>query len=100
MKKFYAIYDIKDNLVKCGFAAELGYSPNSLWRMAQNRTRKFGLRAFEIPLTPQKDIFEEEDKLFLESEKENAYTNRELAQMQGISERQFYTRLKNKKEKK
>lgn len=99
MKKFYAIYDKDDNFIDCGFTStELGITANALW-CKQRRNKQIGSpKIFEIPLSPQNDIFKEEDEIFLLQEEENVYTKEELAKRQGINVRTWY-RLKEKQKK-
>ena len=94
MKKFYAVYDKNDNFIDCGFgASELNMNQNLFFsRLHKNKQKYKSLKVFEIPLIPQKDIFYEEDKIFLDEEGDNIYFDREIAEREGISMRTLYRR--------
>ena len=94
MKEFYAVYDKNDNFITCGFgASELKMNNNSFFsRLHKYKQKNKSLKVFEIPLIPQKDIFYEEDKIFLEEEGGNIYFDREIAEREGISMRTLYRR--------
>lgn len=88
MKCLFALYDKDDNFIDCGFSLkEIGVRQNYSWHL-QHARKKYKL--FRIPLTPKNDIFEKEDKIFIEEELINVFTIKELAEMLAVSERTIY----------
>jgi hypothetical protein len=95
MRKFYALYDHKDNFISCGYnAKDLGIDSHAFSLCLHKNKGKRGRKIFEIPLTVQNDVFQEEDILFLQEEGENVLSAREIVQKQakeqGVSTRHIY----------
>ena len=92
MKTFFAIYDEKDNFITCGYGVkQMGQNYNTFWsRLNRNKGIKKGLRVYKIPLTPQDDIFKEEDELFLQEEGDAVFFDKEIAEREHISLRHLY----------
>ena len=87
MKVLFALYDKNDYLVKVGFSLkEIGFTGN----VTQSRRKKGNAKLYTIPLEPQEDIFKEEDEIFIQEEKDNVFTIKEIAKMQGVNERTIY----------
>lgn len=95
MKTMYALYDDKDNFINCGFTlAEAGATILS-FDTYNKRIKRFKL--YKIPLLPQDDIFNEEDKKFLEEFENQIFENKELAEKYGCSVRTIYRRKRRNK---
>lgn len=95
MKILFALYDTDDNFINCGYSLkEIGLSYMQSYLRQHESTNQ---RLYRIPLEPQNDIFKAEDEAFLKEFKEECYTNKELAEILGISERTLNRRkLKEK----
>ena len=83
MKALYALYDRSDNLIDCSFL---------LKQLLDKKTKHDQI--IKIRLEPKQDIFNEEDIKFIEEYKNNCFTNKELAQIYGVSERTIYRRMR------
>ena len=91
MKKFYALYDKRDNFVSCGYCAEeIGVTYDAFYRFLHKNKQSNGAKIFEIPLLPQKDVFEKEDILFLEEEGNKPYSQKELAEKYQLTKNTIY----------
>ncbi len=88
MKCLFALYDKDDNFIDCGFSLKsIGVKQGYSWHLQHARHK---IKLFRIPLSPQNDIFKEEDEIFIKEEKLNVFTNKELAEMLGVSVRTIY----------
>lgn len=83
MKVLYALYDENDNYISSGFSLkEVGVKITRSW-FWQHTVKKY--RLYRLPLEVQNDCFKEEDEIFNNEFREEVYTNKELAQMAGLS---------------
>lgn len=90
MKVLFALYDKDDRFVTCGFSlAEVGVLCGSSCNMQRNKGNK---KLYRIPLEPQDDIFNEEDRIFIEEQGEKVFTNQELAELLKVDIRTIYRR--------
>lgn len=87
MKTLYALYDENDRFIDCAFnLREMEIKPTNISWLKRGKKRKL----VEIPLSITNDIFAQEDQDFLEFLGENAFSNKELAERQGVSIRTIF----------
>lgn len=90
MKFLYAIYDRKDCFIDCDFSLKKITKKKAF--LSQYEKKQNQIKICKISLEPQDDVFQEEDKIFIEEEHANVFTGAEFAKIFGVSQRTIWRR--------